>query len=334
VRLAVDLVKRITFDQPTARRARTARPLVPDHAYLREIGTATVRDAQVTDGRGVLGVVGDLVEDVVVWTSGARRYATDNSATVHRSRGGSAANVAAFASSSVTTRFIGCVGDDALGDMLIADLVRRGVDVRVQRRGRTGTIVVLVDERGERTMFPDRAASGELTGVPASWLDSVAVLHAPSYCFSTEPAATAALNLLLGAHACDIQVSLDASSTGMLEEYGVARYLDLLETVRPRIFFANAREAELLDVSRPQFAKTMTIVKDGARSTTVRPAGGIAVTVAVPPVAEVRDSTGAGDAFAAGFLAAHLRGADPVEATEAGHALARSVLLSPGATSA
>jgi sugar/nucleoside kinase (ribokinase family) len=293
-----------------------------------------VRDAQLTDDRGVLGVVGDLVEDVVVWSNGTHRYATDNPATVHRSRGGSAANVAAFASSLVTTRFIGCVGEDAPGHALVADLASRGVDVRVQRRGRTGTIVVLVDESGERTMFPDRAAAGELTEVPASWLDSVAVLHAPSYCFSTEPAATATVKLLLAAHDADIDVSLDASSTGMLEEYGIARYLDLLETIRPTIFFANAREAELLDVSRPQLAKTMTIVKDGARPTTVRAVGGMTVTVAVPPVAEVRDSTGAGDAFAAGFLAAHIHGAGPLDAAAAGHALARSVLLSPGATSA
>jgi sugar/nucleoside kinase (ribokinase family) len=293
-----------------------------------------VSDAQRTDTRGVLGVVGDLVEDVVVWSSGRHRYATDNPATIHRSRGGSAANVAAFASSSVATRFIGCVGEDAPGDALVADLAGRGVDVRVQRRGRTGTIVVLVDESGERTMFPDRAAAGEMTDVPASWLDSISVLHAPSYCFCTEPSASATVQLLLSARDSGIGVSLDASSTGMLEEYGVARYLELLETIHPSIFFANAREAELLDMSRSQFAKTMTVVKNGARPTTIRADGGITLTVAVPPVPQVRDSTGAGDAFAAGFLAAHIRGADPVVAAEAGHALARSVLLSPGATSA
>ena len=51
----------------------------------------------------------------------------------------------------------------------------------------------------------------------------------------------------------------------------------------------------------------------------------------VPPAPPARDSTGAGDAFAAGFLAARMRGAAPVAATVAGHALARSVLFSPGA---
>jgi sugar/nucleoside kinase (ribokinase family) len=55
--------------------------------------------------------------------------------------------------------------------------------------------------------------------------------------------------------------------------------------------------------------------------------------VPVPPAPPARDSTGAGDAFAAGFLAARMHGADPVDAAMAGHELARSVLFSPGATS-
>lgn len=282
--------------------------------------------------RPVLGVVGDLVEDIVVWFEGEHRYATDNASRITRSRGGSAANVAAVAAGLVATRFIGCVGADPAGAALVADLEQRGVDVRIQQHGRTGTIVVLVDSTGERTMFPDRAAAAELTDVPVSWLDSLAVLHAPSYCFSAEPAAGSTLALLHAATAAGIEVSLDASSTGMLIEFGVERYLALVEAVRPSIFFANAREAELLDVTRPEFAKTLTVIKNGAHPTVVRPAGGIAQTVPVPPVAGVRDSTGAGDAFAAGFLAAYLQGSDPVDAAVAGHAVARTVLRSPGAT--
>ena len=53
--------------------------------------------------------------------------------------------------------------------------------------------------------------------------------------------------------------------------------------------------------------------------------------VDVEPVTGIRDLTGAGDAFAAGFLAATLRGADPATACLEGHALAASVLTNPGA---
>jgi sugar/nucleoside kinase (ribokinase family) len=281
---------------------------------------------------GVLVTVGDLVEDVVVWSAAPARYATDNPSVIHRTRGGSAANVAAFASALVPSRFIGCVGADPVAEMLSAELAGHGVDVRVQRRGRTGTIVVLVDSEGERTMYPDRAAAAELTGVPGEWLEAAAFLHAPSYCFAADPAATSVLRLIGHAGQAGVPVSLDASSTGMISEYGLDRYLDLVTAVRPAVLFANAREARLLNLARPQFAKTMTVVKDGARSTTVTPPGGGAQTVPVPPAPPVRDSTGAGDAFAAGFLAARMRGATPMEAVMAGHTLARSVLFSPGAT--
>lgn len=292
---------------------------------------------KLTDDRdprepGVLVTVGDLVEDVVVWTDGPARFATDNPSLIHRARGGSAANVAAFASALMPARFIGCVGEDPVADTLTAELAACGVDVRVQRRGRTGTIVVLVDSEGERTMYPDRAAAAHLNEVPEDWLESAAILHVPSYCFAAEPAGAAVLRLIQQAGQAGIPVSLDASSTGMISSRGLARYLDLVESIRPSVFFANAHEARLLDVTRPQFAKTMTVVKNGAESTIVTPAGGVPSAVPVPEALPARDSTGAGDAFAAGFLAARVHGADPAEAARAGHELARSVLFSPGAT--
>lgn len=281
---------------------------------------------------GVLVTIGDLVEDVIVWSGPPLRHATDNPSVIHRSRGGSAANVAAFASASVPARFIGCVGDDPVASMLTAELAGHGVDVRVQRRGRTGTIVVHVDEGGERTMYPDRAAAAELADVPAEWFSDAAIVHVPSYCFAAEPAATSVLRMIQHARHTGIPISLDASSTNMIDEYGLARYLDLVAAIRPTIFFANAHEALLLDVTRPEFATSMIVVKNGARSTTITPPGGPAQTVPVPAAPPARDSTGAGDAFAAGFLAARLRGADPVEAARSGHTRARSVLFSPGAT--
>ena len=281
----------------------------------------------------MLVAVGDLVEDVIVWSDAPTRHATDNSCVVRRSRGGSAANVAAFARGLMPARFIGCVGEDPAADVLTSELAGHGVDVRVQRRGRTGTVVVIIDSGGERTMYPDRAASADLAEVPDAWLESAAVLHAPSYCFAAEPAAASVLGLIGHARRAGVPVSLDASSTGMIEAYGLARYLSLVESIRPAVFFANAHEARLLDVTRPQFAETMTVVKNGAGSTIVTSPGGVPRAVPVPEAAAARDSTGAGDAFAAGFLAARAHGADPVEAAGAGHDLAGSVLFAPGATS-
>src|ERR1700712_4074929 len=113
---------------------------------------------QSVDRTGLLVCIGDLVEDVIVWTTGPLAYATDNPSEIVRTRGGSAANVAVFASPFGPVRFIGRVGDDALGRGLIADLADSGVQTCVQQTGRTGSIVILVDDLGERTMYPDRAA--------------------------------------------------------------------------------------------------------------------------------------------------------------------------------
>jgi sugar/nucleoside kinase (ribokinase family) len=280
----------------------------------------------------LLGVVGDLVEDIVVWSESELRPATDNPSRITRTRGGSAANVAALAASIGTpTRFIGRVGDDALGLQLIEVLAGHGVDVRAQRAGRSGTIVVLVDRGGERTMFPDRGAAAELDEVPGAWLDALQILHATSYSFAAEPAASATLALMTEARRRGIQLSLDASSTGLLEDLGIATYLEFVEAVRPAVFFANASEAALLDLESSLFAETLTIVKHGSDPTIVRAPGGSRVAVPVTVVDDVRDATGAGDAFAAGFLGARLAGTDVIPAVHAGHALAGAVLRSPGA---
>ena len=130
---------------------------------------------------GCLAVVGDLVEDVVVWPEGPVQPGSDTPAQVFRSRGGSAANGAAAAAPYVPARFLGCVGADASGDRLVAELRAAGVDVRAQRRGRTGTVVVVVDAFGERTFFPDRVAAADLDVLGPGALDGVSLLHVPAY---------------------------------------------------------------------------------------------------------------------------------------------------------
>lgn len=284
---------------------------------------------------GVLAVVGDLVEDIVVWAGEPLRAATDTAAQVFRARGGSGANVAALAAASVPSRFIGRVGTDPAGEALIADLAAHGVDVRVQRSGRTGTVVLLVDTEGERTMFPDRGASALLEGVDVAWLDGVAWLHVPAYGFEREPMRGEVVRLAALAGGAGARVSLDASSTGLLTGLGVDVALDLIRRVAPDVLFANEDEAELLGLTgggavAASVAPTV-VVKHGPLPTDVIEAGTLTARVDVAPVPGIRDLTGAGDAFAAGFLAATLQRADAAAACRAGHASAASVLANPGA---
>lgn len=281
----------------------------------------------------MLTVIGDLVEDVVVWTAGPLRHGTDNPATIRRSRGGSAANVAAIAAPLVPTRFIGRVGDDTTGRALVEALSATGVDVRVQRGGRTGTVVITVDPiDGERTMYPDRGAATDLAPVPDAWLAQTRVLHVPAYGLAVEPAATSILGAAATARRHGAAVTIDVSAVTVVEALGAERLWPAIESIRPEVVFANADEADALGlVARRPWPGATWVVKDGARPARVITDDGASVAVDAEPVATVRDTTGAGDAFAAGFLAARLRGADPVAACRAGHRSAATVLATPGA---
>jgi sugar/nucleoside kinase (ribokinase family) len=278
----------------------------------------------------VLAVVGDLTEDVVVWLEEPLRPGTDTAATVHRSRGGSGANVAALAAGLGAARFLGCVGEDPTGDQAVDELAAHGVDVRVQRRGETGTVVVVVDETGERTMFPARGASALLEDPDPEWLDGVTHLHAPAYALDRDPARTAVLELLREAKRRGATISLDASSCGLLERLGVATCRELFRALAPEWLFANEDEGALLGTGWPAPA-TALVVKHGPDPTVVHRDGRPPLVVPVEPVAVVRDTTGCGDAFAAAFLDAVLRGAGTDEACLAGHALAATLLTTPGA---
>ena len=270
----------------------------------------------------MLAVVGDLVEDVVVRIATPPALGTDTPARVERRRGGSAATVAACAATTgAGVRFIGCVGADELGERLIRGLGVEGVDVLVQRRGRTGSVVVLVGPDGERTMLPDRGAATDLTDVDPAWLDGVTWLHVPSYSLLSEPIGAATRRLIVELRRAGGRLSVDVSSVAIVDQFGIERYHELLGELAPDVVFANGSESHLL----PGGLSTV-IVKDGPRPVQVRGSEG-EWDVDVPALSDVADSTGAGDAFAGGYLAATIRGESVREAVAAGIDLAAATLL-------
>ncbi|MGQ0823831.1 MAG: PfkB family carbohydrate kinase [Actinomycetota bacterium] len=148
----------------------------------------TDREAIEEAVQPLLCAIGDLLEDLVVTCAVPPIRGADVGARITRHRGGSAANVAAaVARVGGRARFVGRIGADEIGDRLLAELQALGVDCRTARGGRTGTVVAVVEPGGERTLYSDRGAAGDLEHCDERWLDDANVLHVPYYSLSSDP---------------------------------------------------------------------------------------------------------------------------------------------------
>lgn len=256
-------------------------------------------------------------------------HASDTQSIVTRRRGGSAANmVEAACRAGGRARFIGQVGHDPTGRWLTEALEAVGADVAVRWRGRSGTIIVLVDPSGERTMLADRAACTELDDPDPAWLDDVHTLHIPYYSLVGEPLATTTRTLAGWARDRGIRVSVDASSAALLQHDGAEGAVARMAALGPHLVLANELEAEVLGAHlHPHHLGGATVVvKHGPAPATVLRSGHEPAQVPGIAVDGVRDTTGAGDAFAAGCLLALASGADDLTAVSRGHEVAAAFL--------
>ncbi|MEQ8717003.1 MAG: carbohydrate kinase family protein [Acidimicrobiales bacterium] len=271
--------------------------------------------------------VGDLMTDIVVELGGPIALGTDTRARITHRRGGAAANFAvAAAGLGAHVRFVANVGDDADGRALEDALRAADVEPRLSRGGRTGTIVVLVDDSGERTMLNDRASASELAELPAGLLDEADALALTGYSFLADPERETVTALAASALAAGIPVIVDIASAGAVATLGVDEFLTRLAAVAPTVVHCNEDEAQLVATVQPvrELAGTVVVHRGDAPAMVHR---GVDSTGVPPLVVEhVTDSTGAGDAFVAGWSVAFLNGADALDATRSGHAAAAAHL--------
>jgi sugar/nucleoside kinase (ribokinase family) len=279
-------------------------------------------------GSGPVVALGKLVADQVLALSEPLVIGGQQRVSRTVVPGGAPANVTAnLARLEVLARLAGWAGADPLADELLTGLGARGIEVAVVRRGRAPLTTVLVHEDGERTLLADRGCGGlEVSDVDARWVADAAVLHLDGFDLLRFPSAlTAAASL---ARAAGVPVSVDVAAAARIERFGVAGYLDLLAGLRPDVLFCNVAEAAVLGLSddRPAWAPSLVLVHAGASPTRVlTPAGAWTVPVEPLPAGRLRDTTGCGDAFAAGVLAGWRGGSPVLDAVRSGHAAAAVV---------
>ncbi len=240
--------------------------------------------------------LGDLLLDVVVRLAGPIAEDTDTDGRTRVAPGGQAANVAAWvAALGGRSRFLGVRANDSAGRLLALELGRLGVELAGPEVGEgTGTVVSVARPDGRRTMLTDRGVSPSFApdDLLPEWLDGCTALHVPAYSLVREPIGATALRAAELARERGAYVSLDLSGPAAIEEVGASAFRGLVAQLAPDTVFGTEAEFALAgDVRAPT-----VVEKRGADGFVV----GEQVFAALPT--DVVDTTGAGDALAAGFL--------------------------------
>lgn len=287
----------------------------------------------MTGGARPILVIGDVIDDIIVVPAGPIRHETDTLSTIVSTQGGSAANVAAWLGSlGAAVRFVGRVGAGD-GPRHRASLEAFGVEALIDEDPvlATGRIIVIVD--GDRRSFlTDGGAARSLS--PAvlddEQLGAASALHLTGHSMLDAWRRVDTAALVPRAKAAGLDVTVDPSSAGFLRDIGAQTFLDTIAGTD--VLLPNRAEAEALTgEDDPRLAAEAlleivpaVVITLGGEGVFVAERGERGVHLPAPRV-RVVDPTGAGDAFAAGFLAARHDGADVTVAAR------RAIVVAAGA---
>ena len=252
-------------------------------------------------------VIGDVIEDIIVISNHERRANTDNPSSIQSTPGGSGANFAVWlASLSVETELIARV---SIKDKERLESYFKSVKVtpslQTDQNLETGKIVVLV-EGNQRTFFTDRAANQNLEQPKLSTTDLVYLSGYSVLSLGKEQTQA----LIKQSKQAGTLVAVDPGSSSFIEGFGVTNFLEAIQGAD--IIFPNQEEYELLFKDQiPSEIFPETVLTKGEQGAEV-----IGVAKVQAKLVNAVDPTGAGDAFAAKYIAERLSGSSPVEALE------------------
>lgn len=286
----------------------------------------------------MIACVGDLCVDIVSRVPGPIRPGSDVFAATRVATGGAAANVAMWlARSGVPVTLLSRIGDDLWGRWLVEKLHKEGVSLHLITDETRPTCIIqaLVEPDGRRTFVSSRGAclGWRMTDldVVGPALSAAEWLYLSGYTFFDEAGRMVARAILERARASGVKVAIDPASWGPLSDLGAEAFWNL--AAGADVLLPNREEGEVLTGEKEPEAMARALARRVSLVVLKLDAeGSLACTTAgemiyhPAPAMEVQDSTGAGDAFAAGFLARWRAGAPLKDALAAGTAWAGRAL--------
>ena len=277
--------------------------------------------------------IGDVMLDVIARIDVAPQrinYGSDTASRISTSSGGAAGNVAAWLTrTTARSAIVSHVGDDPAGAAIIAEFDNLGVvheNLAIAGQS-SGVVVVLVDASGERTMFPDKGANSNLTLADLPPLDNFQAVYISGYALLNPLSRPAVLAMAEKIRADSIPIYFDPASVGAMKDVSdkeIHAWFSLMN-----VLLLNEEESIYLtgsvDIERAldyllEFSEVV-VIKRGSLGAIAKARGYDSISVAAVS-ADVVDTTGAGDSFAAGFIAAYGEKHDLTAALTAGTELA------------
>ena len=251
-------------------------------------------------------------------------------ATISTQGGGAAANVASWLASHQTPAFlVARVGDDAAGRSVLAELDSFGVQhtTSVIKGASTGVVIVIVGRDGERTMFPDSGANSGLSLADVPELKKFSAVYISGYSLINQASRSGVLEIMTAAKSAGLPIIFDPATVGVLMEVGIAKVTEWISMVDALIL--NEEEAQFISgKANPVEAAgdllkqvSTVVIKRGSNGALGQSRNRDLIQIAAHPTTVV-NTTGAGDAFAAGFIQVWASNGDLYDALESGATLA------------